>query len=239
MQAHLAYGHKVEIDPRARQIGGCWQGEMVNNLPTLWNLEEFTFFYNRLHEKQDVVLLDIGSNTGAFSMLAVTKPDMISHAFEPSPITYEVLESNVSLNGMQGRIKTYPFALSNQNGTTILKYPKDNKSSGMACIGTPKRFDEWDEYTVQMRRLDDISENLNIHSIDLIKIDTEGCELLVLKGAEGIIQQNHPDILCECHELNASQFGYHPVEILKLMTSWGYRYSVVSHEDIFFYWPKV
>ena len=80
-------------------------------------------------------------------------------------------------------------------------------------------------------------DGLNLRRVDLIKIDTEGCELLVLKGAQELIKKCHPDILCEYWEPNTKQFGYHPSEITKLLVSHGYKYTRVGKEDLFFYIP--
>jgi predicted O-methyltransferase YrrM len=71
--------------------------------------------------------------------------------------------------------------------------------------------------------------------VDLIKIDTEGCELFVLLGGEQLIRQHHPGILMEFEERNTAQFGYHPNEIVRLLDSWGYSFVKISGCDVYFY----
>jgi len=238
LKAYLLDDFKVEIDARAAEIGGCWQGEPRYGIPTVWGEDELRFFYERTLECEQPVILDIGANTGAFSLLAAMNPRMRVHAFEPAPITYKVLNNNISLNGLQDRIRTFQVALADRNGATILKYPKSGAASGLACIGKPLRFDEWAEFEVPVRKLDDLTVEHGIEKVDLVKVDTEGCELLVLKGADELIRKCHPDVLCEYWEPNTRQFGYHPSEIAKLLASYGYRHILVSHEDVFFYMPQ-
>jgi len=238
MQAYLLYDFKVEIDPRTAEIGGCWQGKPRDGIPTVWGMDELRFFYERTLEYEQPVILDIGANAGAFSILTAMNPRMRSYAFEPTPLTYEILKKNISLNRLANYVKTFQIALSDKNGKVILKYPKSGKDSGLACIGEPLRFDEWIEFKVETRCLDDFATEHGIEKVDLIKIDTEGCELFVLKGAEELIKKCSPGIFCEYNETNAKQFGYHPSEITKLLASYGYRHIWVSHEDVFFYIPN-
>ncbi len=238
MQAFLLDDFEVEIDLRAAEIGGCWEGELRDGIPIAWGMDELRFFYERTLEYKSPVILDVGANTGAFSMLAVMNPAMRSYAFEPAPVTFEVLNKNISLNGLQDRVKTFQVALADKNGTASLKHPKSGIASGLACIGKPLRFDEWIEFEVPVSTVDDVVGEQGIDRVDLIKIDTEGCELLVLKGAQELIRKCHPGILCGCHEVNTKQFGYHPSEIVKLLTSWGYKHAKVSVEDMYFYMPK-
>ncbi len=229
---------KVEIDARAAEIGGCWEGKLRNGIPTAWGMDELRFFYERTLEYKSPVILDVGANTGAFSMLAVMNPAMRSYAFEPAPVTFEVLKQNIIMNNLQDRVKALHLALADKNGTAVLKYPKSGMKSGLACIGKPLRFTEWVEYEVEVRRLDDFAGEYGIGKVDLLKIDTEGCELFVLRGAEEFIRQCRPNIFCEYYEGNAKQFGYLPSEIVKFLTSLGYSYAKVSHEDMYFYQSK-
>ncbi len=238
MQAYLLDDFKVDIDPVSAQIGGCFQGHFVNGIPSAWGADELRFFYNRTLKYDNCVMLDIGANTGSFSMLAKRHPNLTSHAFEPNPETFEILNNNVSLNDLNDKIKTYQVALSDNKGTAILKIPTSGTDCGFASIGQPKRFDHWRELEIQTRTLDDFAYENNIGKVDLIKIDTEGCELFVLKGGEEFIKRHRPNIFTECDQRCTCQFGYDIEEMIDLLTSWGYQYAKISHEDLFFYIPS-
>lgn len=237
MQALLFDNFKVEIDKRAAKPGHCWHGQHCDGVPVNIDRDIEKFFYERTLEYEQPVVLDIGANNGVFSLIAAINPKMRVYAFEPTPSTYEILKRNMFLNNLDDRVRTFQLALADKKGTAILKYPKGGGADGLACIGNPLRFREWVEFEVPVSTVDDFVREQGIDRVDLIKIDTEGCDLLVLKGAQELIRKFHPGILCEYHEINATQFGYHPGEIVKLLTSWGYKHTVVSHEDIYFYMP--
>ncbi|UCG46190.1 MAG: FkbM family methyltransferase, partial [Phycisphaerales bacterium] len=238
MQAYLLDNSKVEIDPMSAEIGGSWQAPRRDGIPDVWGADELRFFYKRTLERRRPVVIDVGANTGSYSLLAAINRDMASYAFEPAPITYAVLNKNISLNNLEARVKAFNMALADRNGKGVLKYPESGKESGLACIGRPLRFDRWIEYEVDLWRLDDFAAQNGIEKADLIKLDTEGSELLVLKGAEEFVRRCRPNIFCEYHEVNAGQFGYHPRQIVELLHSWGYRHARVGHEDVYFYIPK-
>ena len=64
-----------------------------------------------------------------------------------------------------------------------------------------------------------------------MKIDTEGCELFVLKGAEKTIRRDHPEILLEYNEINCKQFSYKPIKIKQLLARWGYSGTILHILD--------
>jgi FkbM family methyltransferase len=238
MQAILFDDFKVKIDERAAKSGYCWHGQYRDGIPLNVDEDLEKFFYERTLEYEQPVVLDIGASNGVFSMIAAINPGMRVYAFEPTPSTYEILKRNIFLNNLNDRVKTFQFALADKKGTAVLKYPKSGENDGLACIGNPLRFKEWVEFEVPVSTVDDFVREQGIEKVDLIKVDTEGCELLVLKGAEELIKKCHPNILCEYWEPNTKQFGYHPSEILKLLIPWGYQCTIASRTDMYFCVPK-
>ena len=121
----------------------------------------------------------IGTHTLPFSKLA----DEV-YSFEPSN-RFLTLLMNLELNKIKN-VNTYNIALGNQEG--VLKFYTDNQSASGGNIdinGTEQ---------VLVTKLD----NFDIKNIVLIKIDVEGFELEVLKGAERLIRENKPDMYIEC-----------------------------------------
>ena len=239
IEAHLLQGARVQIDPKAIRIGGAWQGkDPATGLPRPWDPETLGFFYEQANKIKNPIILDIGANTGIYCLLPVLNRLIRGYAFEPNPEAYRILKSNLALNALQGNIQSVPIALSNRKGIAKLKIPVSGTDSGLACIGNPQRFDGWHEASVPMDTLDNVAKWKSIFHVDLIKIDTEGCELPVLLGGEHLIRSTFPKILLEFEERNTVQFGYHPDEIVKLLTSWGYEYRKISASDAFFYKKK-
>lgn len=236
IEAHLLLGAKVKIDLNATKIGGAWQGkDPATGLPRPWDPETLSFFYDQAKKVKNPVMLDIGANTGIYCLLPVLNRAMRGYAFEPNPEAYRILKNNLILNALQDNIQTVPIALSDSKGTVNLKIPATGTDSGLSCLGKPQRFGSWHETSVPMNTLDNVAKWKNISHVDLIKIDTEGCELPVLLGGEQLIRSTFPRILLEFEERNTAQFGYHPDEIVQLLTSWGYTYKIISRGDAYFY----
>lgn len=228
----------VNIFASSKYVGGSWQGKPYNGMPTAWDMDTIRFFHEQSLEYKHPFMLDIGANTGTFCLLPKINPDIKGIAFEPTPDIYEILKKNILLNNIQNKMKTMPIALSDKKGVATLKYPRSGKDSGFACLGKPLRFNDWIEVEVPTDTLDNIALQQKIEKVDLIKIDTEGCELFVLKGGEGLIREYYPGILAEFYEQNTLQFGYHADQIKDLLFSWGYSCKQISKEDVYFYKPK-
>ena len=98
----------------------------------------------------------------------------------------------------------------------MLSSPGRYSSGGLFVHDIPNKSIDWEEVSIKGVRLDDFFEN--IHP-DLLKIDVEGAELSVLKGAEAILQQVCPSILVEIHSFSGQ---VNPVDFFKFMGSKGY-----------------
>lgn len=239
MQAYLFDDFRVEIDERATVPGHCWHGQYRDGIPVKLTSDLERFFYKLTLGYENPVVLDIGANDGVFSLIAAINQHIRCFAFEPAPSNYDILQRNIALNNLEGRVKTFQLALADKKGTAVLKVPSSGKNDGLACIGSPLRFENWVECEVPVSTVDDFLKEYGLDRVDLVKIDTEGCELLVLKGAQELIRRCHPNILLEYWEPNTKQFGYRPEEITKLLASLGYKHTMVGHEDRYFYMPKV
>ena len=229
---------RVSLDTRSTKVGGSWQGRLREGVPTAWDMETIKFFYERTLNIDNPVILDIGANTGSFCLLAKINQNIKCLAFEPMSMIYEILKNNILLNKLQYNVRALQIALSDKKGSEVLKYPKSGTDSGFACLGTPMRFDNWTEIKVPVNTLDQVAIEQGIKKVDLIKIDTEGCELLVLKGGENLIREYHPGILTEYYEANTQQFGCNAEKINELLSSWGYDSKKISSEGMYFYKPK-
>jgi FkbM family methyltransferase len=225
----------VAIDPRTLEVGGSWHGAPKEGIAIAWHAETIKFFYERTLEFECPTILDVGASTGGFCLLSKINQDIRGIAFEPLPEVYEILVRNLVLNSLQDRMKALPVALSDYKGTAVLKYPKSGRESHLACLGNPLEFREWLEVEVSVTTLDDVAGEEGISNVSLIKIDTEGCELFVLQGAEHLINDHYPDLLVECYSPNTRQFGYEPLETVKLLKSWGYDFITVSSHDLYFF----
>jgi len=139
--------------------------------------------------RDDEVFFDIGANWGCLSFYAAAFPDYRGqiHAFEPMPGTHADLQSVVEQTSLTDRITCHKLGLSDRttSGTMILP---DGVQSGWAKI-----VPDGEGISVDLSRLDD----MNLPSPRLMKIDAEGHELELLKGAEKTLSDTKPYIVFE------------------------------------------
>ena len=158
--------------------------------------------------------IDIGANTGYYSLLAARiNPEIQVHAFEPASGPFHFLKKNVFINAAQAQVKTHAVALSNKKGEVeffeIINPSGTYAKHNLSGVGGLKKTHETQENSirkmVRAEALDDLEKELALKSVDLIKIDTEGTENLVLKGAAAIIAKHKPIIICETlfHKIEA------------------------------------
>lgn len=145
--------------------------------------QEMGWLWIELSKKSNVII-DIGANTGIYSLVAKTmNKDSLIYAFEPSKNTFSKLEQNILINNFN--IKCFQIALSNDTGSQIFydSYDSNQTSASMSN----KMHQLWENHTVnsyqvETKKLDDFIEENKIDSIDLIKLDVEMYEPEVLEG---------------------------------------------------------
>jgi FkbM family methyltransferase len=149
------------------------------------------------------IFIDIGANIGYYSILGSTvNPELITYAFEPSRGANFYLSENVKLNNFSNRITIESCALMDTSGEIDFyeirnkKYPAIYNLSGEHNIGT-KTYKLSQKTTVKATTLDAYFLDHNINALDLIKLDTEGAEAYILKGAHDVIEHYKPIIICE------------------------------------------
>jgi hypothetical protein len=195
------------------------------------------FFFKKLIAFPKPVVLDIGAHTGMFSLMTYFYPQALFYSFEPAPEAFRMLNDNIVLNKISDRVKTYNLALANHVGFGKLKVPVDPGNYGLAVLGNPLRLQNYTTVEVPVDTLDNFATKHEIPKVNLIKMDTEGCELLILTGGEKFIRRHLPDILTENYLPSTAQFGHSVVEVTNLLQSWGYQSQTVGSEDQFFTHP--
>lgn len=165
--------------------------------------------------KQDSNCVDIGCHKGeVLDDILKLAPQGKHFAFEPIPELYSALKEKYN-----GHVSVHQIALSDKPGTTSFHHVLTNP----AYSGIRKRSYEQEEdirkIEVPKAKLDDLlPENT---TIDLIKIDVEGAEYEVLKGAVKTISSQQPIIIFE-HGLGASDhYGTTPEMLYDFITNEG------------------
>ena len=148
--------------------------------------------------------LDIGANNGFYSIkFAQFYNDIKIMAFEPNNEAYFKFKKTLDLNkNFSKRITLYNFGLSDKNSKEKMrsKVKYGYAQTGGSTIHDGKKYDDVVIYDASFKVAD---EFLNIKNSNLIlKIDTEGHELKVLKGLEKIISQNNCILQIEIFDRN-------------------------------------
>jgi FkbM family methyltransferase len=172
-------------------------------------------------------VIDVGANVGIYALSwAASHADVTVDCFEPNPAVRNRLARNVALNRLTTRIRLHSEALSDHAGTATL-YASDDMSSLNKGVYTGGRAEPTE---VPLARLDDV---LNIEGprVSLIKIDVQGHELEVLRGADALVSHYRPALILE-HEdnlyLSASEANQRKTDLAKLLSRRGYETLYIS-----------
>ena len=171
-------------------------------------------------------VLDIGSNTGFYSLLSMAAgPENRVVAFEPDPHVREILIKNAALNVFSNRIIIEPLALSDMTGSTTLFVPEKGhglvESSSSLEAGFKGVHSE--EITVAVSRLDDYLPHGT--KVTLVKIDVEGHERSAVAGALRVLAEARPIIAIEL--LDDADYEF----FNKLKNDLGYRSVALQHDQ--------
>ena len=148
------------------------------------------------------VFVDVGANIGSYSLLAAKTRKTITYAFEPHPLNFAELCTNIYLNKLD--IIPYCVALSDANKfdtfhlSSLIPGVADNSFAEINTAG---------ENIIQGcygTKLDSLFIEGAIQQPDYIKIDVDGAELNVLQGAS-IVLQNAKEVQVELRKKNADQ----------------------------------
>lgn len=153
--------------------------------------------------KSSKIILDIGSNSGWFSVMAkVYNSKAIVHAFEPQPNIFQVLKRNNAVNSFD--IFCHQLALSDKKGefpfynTGANTFTTENTNHG--SLNKDWRPEKQHSIFVQVDRLDQFLQENQNPKVDLIKIDVETYEYEVLKGYGTMLELHQPVILIEIQD---------------------------------------
>lgn len=143
------------------------------------------------------VILDIGANCGFYALHCIELcKDCRLVCCEPVPETFALLTKNLELNESLAGVKQVlckPVALGADSGRAKIVYsPYYPALSGemLLAVQRPWFKREWlREAVVEQTRLQDLCTDLGLSEVDILKIDVEGAELGVLKGALPILSR--------------------------------------------------
>jgi FkbM family methyltransferase len=199
-----------------------------NNILTVYTV-------NRNNEKhlyrwidaREGIFIDVGAHIGKYSIPVAKNPGVIVVAVEPDTYNYQLLKKNAALNDLQNIIFINKGAFSSPGN---IPFFTTDRGEGMHSLYPQSGSRQ--QQMIEVDTLDNIIEQLQLDkSVSLVKIDVEGAELEVLKGAEKILQKYQPDLIIEVWSNNSSNFE----QVKAFLQRFGYEFAhIVDGENVRF-----
>ncbi len=205
-------------------------------LPARWRgIGKLVFAFRECYEPEleylrsllfpGATFVDVGANLGIYTLVASR---IVGHsgrviAFEPSVQSLPLLQKNITLNSLTN-VTAFPVALSEKAGRVRL-YHAGSCPSGNS-LGRHPSFPGSFE-TVLAESLDDVLQRIPVGRVDVIKMDVQGAEELVLRGAQKTLASKNPVIIFEFYPEGADLLGLTPSGACNLLEGLGYEFFTV------------
>lgn len=176
--------------------------------------------------RSEMTFIDVGANEGEQTLFAAKRLSAGRViAFEPNPKVFAMLEHNLALNGFRNT-KLERMGLGHEAGEVTLFGSDSRDVDGSFNLGLSTLHERQGVSTsvasVHVDTLDGYCAREGLKRIDVLKIDVEGSELAVLRGAVQTLKQLRPRIIIEVNETTSRAGGYGASQIVELISGLGY-----------------
>jgi FkbM family methyltransferase len=160
------------------------------------------------------VVIDVGANVGFYTVRLGRALKRLGggtlHAFEPVPGNAARLAQNIAANDLGAIVQLHETALGSRDGRVafVLENEHESTTGNAAMIGASGASSFSYDIEVDLTTLDGFAERVALTACTLLKLDVEGAELEVLRGATATIARFRPVILAEYNERWAQTFGW-------------------------------
>ena len=171
------------------------------------------------------VLFDVGANVGVFTLVGSRCVGAAGHvySFEPSSRERATLERNLALNGCDN-VTVIASAASDHAGTAPLRVAA-GQHRGLNTLAPSFAYQGVElerEETVSLVTLDDLWRGHAVRRPDVLKIDAEGSELQVLRGAASLLRASRPIVVIEINDTSLEASGTSRAAVEQELVSCGY-----------------
>ena len=206
------------VGPEAESIFAYW-GDDTGDLRLLWRLLQpgMTFF-------------DVGAYHGVYTIIAGKR---LGHsgsvvAFEPSPRERRWLRFHLRCNGIKS-VKVEPYAVAGEEGKASLRVAAEGYTT-MNSLRQPAVDRPVTRIEVQTVTLDGYLKCKRVDELHFIKMDAEGAELEILRGADRLLSEFRPLLICEVLDLVTRPWGYPAREIVNHLRTYDYEWFDILHD---------
>jgi len=179
--------------------------------------------HRSLQGRDPQLVLDVGANVGQTTKLVKGRfPAAVVHAFEPIGSTFDALQAEV---GSLPQVSCHRLALSDRSGSmSISTLPRDPRNSLTSTF--LHEVKGLVQETVTLVRLDAFLSERGIRGADILKTDTEGHEMEVLRGAEEVLRRG--DVKCVYVEVTFNPANRHHTlfgRVAEYLLPMGFRFA--------------
>ncbi len=202
-------------------------------LPSRWKTPAKVFYiFGRRYEKEIEFfeeflrpgdrMLDIGANFGLYALMAAAKvgPTGRVDAFEPFPESFALLERNIAINQAY-QVYGFCLALGEYSSKASLLIHADPGRNSIGSLGDAQKG----AISISVEPLDTILAE-PARFIDAIKIDVEGWELAVFRGAAKVLRTSRPVIVLEVNPESCSAAGSSYEALVEYLSRLGFEFFV-------------
>jgi len=208
-------GVKFRVDISDHMQWLIYFGHNIENRSTLYNLA-----------KDKLSILDVGSNVGetALNMSKLSHPKSTVYAIEANPETFKALKLNCNLNPSLN-VRQFNIGLSDQITSMVINQRSERNKGADQLKAISGNITDGLEDVIEVKPIDYLIEAKELPTdIDLIKIDVEGMELQVLKGAKALLERCSPVLFFEFSESNFKGYNYKGEDVLEYLKSFQYKF---------------
>jgi len=209
--------HLPKISTRVSKNGkfsGFANDYMFQAIHTQGSMEPyFHEIVNVLVNRNDVIL-DIGANIGTHSVIFSRKSKLGKvYAFEPQSLTFSILQNNILYNGLSNVIALH-YAITTLDNHAVsmdnFSFVGKRINNGALRLSPFKNNPIIGEVSLS-RTID----SFNFKSVNFIKMDIQGSEVMALDGAKKTIKKSRPIMFIEIEQIHLEALGYTTIELLE------------------------
>ena len=193
---------------------GYYEKNVAHWIQKILSIQDYPAFY------------DVGANNGYYSLVALLMGSNV-YAFEPTISSYKILKKNISyLREFTNRnIVINKLALSDKKELGYINVYTSSGNNSIADRNIPINHElkYIKKQKINIDKLDSYLISKSAKRPTFIKIDVEGNELMVLKGAKKTIEKHRPSLIVEYSESTTKDAGYNRKDIYKFLNKYNYK----------------
>jgi FkbM family methyltransferase len=178
------------------------------------------------------ICLDVGANVGFYTIsLAMKVREGEVHAFEPAELNYHVLALNTLTNPLSN-VVVNNCAVGDRNQEVDFFVAQDGGFSSTVDTGRRRIVERT---RVRMVTLDSYCSEVGLSRVDFLKVDVEGGEPMVIRGAHELLSDHKRKprlVMLELYEPMLCKFGAGIRDVVELMKGYGYAPSICVADDL-------